>query len=1228
MPHRWSAPRTIALILIALACVAAAIYFASRFGGGPSADEVRQLVEEKNVGLGYLENQTLDDAVSSFEKIRAKLPADPLSWRNLAIARVLALGDDGADATLEKLAAATSALKEVSRLEGASAPYHWLSLQTALAAEDFAAAQTHLNAIQAEESGDAAAWFAKFSALERQTGEKLDPPALQALEKACQLRPENAWLRVEWLRAVGTALLQLPEDAGRADAAAGAWGDLAAQLDQGQRAIEPFAPLIQTHTKVDALALLSEAKQAVADRQWREAGQRMLTLANVLVPHAALDRMQVRRHPLEFVATEFQPQIMRGMPPTEEEKPIAVSFRPGGEGSESLSAATKGAVDFALADFDLDGRLDVVALLPDKIVVLSRGIEGQDWQTIASAEVSGAEQLLVQDLDSDFDETVLAVHGGGHVEGQKEKDKPAGAPCPTADVDIVAYGQSGVMLLENRFDPATRSRTLVAVPGEKLPAALMDVATLAAADLEGDGDLDLVLAAGDTLHRWMNGGEWTFLAAASDERPGVTQILPLDFDRDIDIDLLIASPNEAGWLENVRHGGFRWRPFARDFPDLATATALESVDFDGTASWDLVAATDQGLRLVTTRTPQPGDIRLKESLSIASAKPDRLAAFDYDNDGHDDLLSWTKEQTTVARCEPASGAAPRTWNVETPAYRSAGPAKSAAQGDLDNDGDLDIAVLDDRGVSIVMNDGGNQNHWIDVALQAQQLKGQQFAASGRVSPYGVGSLLELKAGPWYQARVVRGQSTHFGIGQLPQADVVRVVWLNGVPQNMVQPAANLSLCEQQVLTGSCPYLYAWDGERFVFLTDLLWNAPIGLQLAEGVLAPARDWEYLKLSGEKLAPEDGHYALQLTEELWEAAYFDHVRMIAVDHPAEVEIYSNEKVGPPDLAQYKIHTVRQPRPVVAARNHNGRDLLSDIASHDGIFAKVHDRKLRQGLVEEGYLELDLGDLARGKQITLFLTGWVYPAATSINVALSQAGSLAPARPPALLVPDGNGGWNEALPFMGFPGGKTKTIAVDLTDVLAEGDSRVRIATTMELYWDRIFFTVDEAPAEVRTQELDLVSADLHDRGFSRVVPDPGNGPERFLYDEVLREPKWPPMAGAFTRLGDVQPLLTQRDDHLLVIGAGDEVTLRFRVPDQPPPAGWKRDFLFYSVGWDKDCNLLTVLGETTEPLPFEGMPSYPWPPGEAPVLSPEYQDYLRTYQTRHQSNGFWRLIQRFP
>ncbi len=211
------------------------------------------------------------------------------------------------------------------------------------------------------------------------------------------------------------------------------------------------------------------------------------------------------------------------------------------------------------------------------------------------------------------------------------------------------------------------------------------------------------------------------------------------------------------------------------------------------------------------------------------------------------------------------------------------------------------------------------------------------------------------------------------------------------------------------------------------------------------------------------------------------------------------------------------------------------------------------------------------------------------------------------------------------MGYPGGKTKTIAVDLSNAFLTSDYRVRIKTTAELYWDEAFFTVDEPAVDVRQTTLTLQSAELFYRGFSGELPVQENAPRAYDASIVSPLPVWPAMQGRFTRYGDVRELLTESDDLMAVIGSGDGITLRFAVPEPELPAGWKRDYILHSVGWDKDGDLNTVYGQSAEPLPFQGMKNYPYGPDDVPPDSPTYRDYLRRYQTRQQDpQPFWRRL----
>jgi hypothetical protein len=117
----------------------------------------------------------------------------------------------------------------------------------------------------------------------------------------------------------------------------------------------------------------------------------------------------------------------------------------------------------------------------------------------------------------------------------------------------------------------------------------------------------------------------------------------------------------------------------------------------------------------------------------------------------------------------------------------------------------------------------------------------------------------------------------------------------------------------------------------------------------------------------------------------------------------------------------------------------------------------------------------------------------------------------------------------------------------------------------------------------------------------------------------------MQGRFTRYGPVKELLTDTDGRLVVLAAGDEITLRFANLSDPP-AGWVRDFLMHNVGWDKDADLNTVVGQTVEPLPYVGMPSYPYDSrfgnGDDDA-GKSFARYLREYQTREAKPSlFWR------
>ena len=94
---------------------------------------------------------------------------------------------------------------------------------------------------------------------------------------------------------------------------------------------------------------------------------------------------------------------------------------------------------------------------------------------------------------------------------------------------------------------------------------------------------------------------------------------------------------------------------------------------------------------------------------------------------------------------------------------------------------------------------------------------------GRCNHDAIGSLVELRSGGWYQAQVVDSPTVHFGLGDHKQAEQVRIVWTNGVPQDLVEIGGNVAICERMTLKGSCPYIYTHGGRP----VPLLHGLPVG-----------------------------------------------------------------------------------------------------------------------------------------------------------------------------------------------------------------------------------------------------------------------------------------------------------------------------------------------------------------------------------------------------------------
>ncbi len=992
------------------------------------------------------------------------------------------------------------------------------------------------------------------------------------------------------------------------------------------RAIEPSLRRETEPIGVTPDQLVTQITDAIESGNWSEAENRMLLWFNVLnsTEIVKTDRRRATPHPLDLLSFEslrrLSADVVAATPLAAMENRIVFEAKdpPGGDTVRSLIAI----------DFNLDLHPDLVTLHEDNQLQL--------WMNDRSGGFSSIDQLQ---LDLDCDGLIAAdlflVDSSNPARLRSDRETTQGdandrgsAVRHDTFLTLVVFGPGGLQLVQvDGRNAASDDDRLTAVTPSTGLESVEGVITAIAGDLEADGDLDLAVSTqSDGVRLFVNRGNRSFFELtdalgdfAVDDPVSGMAIADLDRDLDLDIVTVHQGSGRVGLIENLLHLQFR----GRYLDEIAPLTGVDSVfveDVDGNVSWDLVIGGTDQTAIVYSQTADAGAWMVERT--EASEHPGGgMVIADFDNDSWLDVAAPGEGGgVELSRIGP--------WGFQpwTPVDTASGLSELSAT-DFDRDGAIDLAGVVNGSLAVRLNRTKEVGHYLDV-----RFKGIDDNVSGRVNHYAIGSVLELRFGPHYRARIVNSPSTHFGLDGFQTAGSVRAILPNGLTQTVRDPKIDSLVEEEQTLKGSCPYLYAWDGEKFVFKTDCLWAAPLGLQVARGVVAKDRPWEYLKIDGANIRPAGDAYEFRITEELWEVAYFDKVAVSVVDHPHGVEVWTNEKVGPGDIAEPTIFAFASEdvRPLVEAKDTGGRDVTERLRHADREFVRAFDRRLRQGLCPPHWIDLDFGDLSKNRsadgrsaKIYLVLTGWILPTDTSLNIQIDQNPDLGPIEFPSVWVPDASQteGWRRAIPYMGFPGGKTKTIVVDVTEAINWDDPRFRIRTSAQIYWDRAEIAVQSEPAEYDEQPLSLLEAELTFHGYSDRIRDDETHPETYDYQSASTLPRWPPLRGGLTRFGDCTEMVREWDDQMVVMGAGDEIRLKFSLPENTLPPGWKRDFVIHSIGWDKDADLNTLAGQSTMPLPYRMMEAYPPPTGDATKGQEVDRLNQAHLQRRQDFRAFW-------
>ncbi len=751
-------------------------------------------------------------------------------------------------------------------------------------------------------------------------------------------------------------------------------------------------------------------------------------------------------------------------------------------------------------------------------------------------------------------------------------------------------------------------------------------------DYDHDGILDLLLTgaplkAGDESNvLWRNNGNKTFSEKTEPTGLGgsgrtIAAILT-DFNNDRAVDIAVTRDGEAPLIYvNPREGKYPAQALYGATMPLAVGITVLDYNKDG---WMDIAVTHAGAPGLTLWRNAEGvnhigrrfervELPLKDVIRGWGVTP-----VDIDNDGWIDLAAIV--ETKAGPCVKVfRNRGDGTFEDVSKAIGLDKVKLTAPRGLIvvEDNGAADLIVTQLNAPPVLLrNVGGNKNHSVRLDLTGFADNKTALGVKVEVFAQGHWQKWELAGASGYQTQ--GPPQILVGLGDADHIDLLRILWPTGVLQDEIDLPHTpvIAMKEADRRGSSCPVLFAWNGHKYKLVTDVIGAAVVGHWFTPTRRNTPRPGEWIKVDGDALAPVNGKMSLRFIEPMEEVNYIDQLRLLAVDHPENVEVNPDERfLDDPPFATGRVVASEGARLPVGAWDGDGRDVLERLSKRDHKFASGFTPTPYDGFANLHALTLDLGDVKQVAPLKLLMTGYVnYFSATSLYAAW-QAG-VKPVSPfVEAQMPDGS--WQRIADDAGFPAGLERTIVVDLSGKLPAGARRIRLMSNLEIYWDQVLID-QSANAQATSAELPLARATLHFRGYPTQIEGASPGDLDYDYDRVSLTGPFQHQRGNYTRMGDVTPLLTNISDRYVIFGSGEEIAAEFDATKLPAlPAHWKREYFFYADGFVKDMDWWDASPFNVAQLPFHAMSEYPYPDTEKFPQDANSLDYQLNWNDRFDS-----------
>ncbi len=328
----------------------------------------------------------------------------------------------------------------------------------------------------------------------------------------------------------------------------------------------------------------------------------------------------------------------------------------------------------------------------------------------------------------------------------------------------------------------------------------------------------------DVLYR--NNGDGTFTNVAETagvvnptEGRGMAAVV-CDYDNDQYPDIYVANDTGRNFLyHNKGDGTFSdeslFLGVGYDENGVAEGSmGVDCGDYNRDGWVDFIVANSEKATLYKSQNFGEGDFIFTDASGESQLKKPTLPFvgfsplfLDYDNDGYLDIFSANghpqaiiellNDHETYAQSDQlfhnnGDGTYTEVSQTSGVYFSKKLVGRAAASADYDNDGDVDIVVMNSNQRAVLLrNDGGNQKNWIAIKLIGTRSNRDGIGTKVKLTAGGITQIAEVKSGSSYAS----GSDLRllFGLADTKRADSIEIIWQSGIEQKIEGTSVNQTM---------------------------------------------------------------------------------------------------------------------------------------------------------------------------------------------------------------------------------------------------------------------------------------------------------------------------------------------------------------------------------------------------------------------------------------------------